>query len=55
LVSGFLSLWLSHQPEATPADFFAELPRFVRDVQPIANCPSCQPKSLAANASVYLR
>ncbi len=55
LVSGFLSLWLSHQPEATPADFFAELPRFVRDVQPIANCPQCKPKSLAANASVFLR
>ena len=55
LVSGFVSLWLSHQPDATPADFFAKLPHFVRDVPPIANCPQCKPKSLAANASVFLR
>lgn len=55
LVAGFLSLWLSHQPDTTPADFFAQLPRFVRDVQPIANCPDCQPRSLAANAQVFLK
>ena len=55
LVAGFLSLWLSHQPDTTPADFFAQLPRFVRDVQPIANCPACQPKSLAASAQVFSR
>lgn len=55
LVAGFLSLWLSHQPNTTPGDFFAQLPRFVRDVQPPNNCPECKPKSLAASADVFLR
>ena len=50
LVSGFLSLWLSHQPETAPEDFFAKLPQFVRDVNPIKECPQCQPKGLAANS-----
>lgn len=53
LVSGFISLWLSHQPHKTPADFLAELPAFVRDVKPIPSCPQCQPKSLAANGQMF--
>ena len=53
LVSGFISLWLSHQPHKTPADFLAELPAFVRNVQAIPSCPSCQPKSLAANSQMF--
>lgn len=53
LVSGFISLWLSHQPNKTPADFLAELPAFARTVQNIASCPTCQPKSLAANRNMF--
>lgn len=53
LVSGFISLWLSHQPNKTPADFTAELSAFVRDVKNIPSCPQCQPKSLAANGQMF--
>lgn len=53
LVSGFIALWLSHLPQKTPADFFAELPSFVRKVMPPPNCPSCQPKSLAAHRDLF--
>jgi serine protease len=53
LVSGFISLWLSYQPEKTTADFFAELPNFVRDVMPVPDCPKCQPKSLVAHSSFF--
>lgn len=53
LVSGFISLWLSHQPHKTPGDFTAELPAFVRDVKAIPSCPQCQPKSLAANGRMF--
>jgi serine protease len=52
LVAGFISLWLSHQPHKTPADFFAELPSFTRDVVPAPNCLNCQPKSLAAHSGL---
>jgi serine protease len=50
IVSGFISLWLSYQPEHTPADFWTELPQFIRDVQPILACPECQPKGLLSPA-----
>lgn len=53
LVSGFISLWLSHQPHKTPEDFTAELHAFVRDVKAIPSCPQCQPKSLAANGRIF--
>lgn len=46
IVSGFISLWLSNQPDKTPADFWKELPKFLRDVQPIAACAECTPKGL---------
>lgn len=53
LVSGFISLWLSHQPHKNPGDFTAELSDFVRDVKTIPSCPQCQPKSLAANGRMF--
>jgi serine protease len=55
LVSGFLSLWLSHQPETIPEDFFAKLPEFVRDVNHIKECPQCLPKGLAANSHFFTK
>ncbi len=48
IVSGFISLWLSNQPDKTPADFWKELPKFLRDVQPIAACAECVPKGLVS-------
>lgn len=47
IVSGFVSLWLSYQPEKTPNDFWKELPKFLRDVQPITACADCIPKGLS--------
>jgi hypothetical protein len=45
-VAGFVSLWLSHHPQKTPAQLFSELPRFLQDVAPSPKCPSCRPKGL---------
>lgn len=53
LVSGFISLWLSHQPHKVPEDFRTELVTFVRDVKAIPGCPDCQPKGLAVNARIF--
>ncbi len=50
LVAGFISFWLSHRPQTSTAEVLAELPQFLRDVEPLAKCPTCQPKSLVANA-----
>lgn len=49
LVSGFIALWLSHQPHKKPADLMSELPQFLRPVEPIEKCADCQPRGLAAN------
>lgn len=49
VVAGFVSLWLSYRPKKTPADFFAELPQFLRDVEAHDKCPSCVPKGISAN------
>jgi serine protease len=46
VVSGFVSLWLSHHPNKTPQQFFDELPRFLQTVEPSPKCPSCAPKGL---------
>ncbi len=50
LVSGFIALWLSHQPHKKPADLVHELPQFLRPVEPIDKCSDCQPRGLAASA-----
>lgn len=52
LVSGFISLWLSHHPEKKPADLVNEFPQFLRDVQSVEKCATCLPRSLAANTTL---
>lgn len=46
LVSGFVSLLLSHKPEMTPAEFMNQLPQFSRSVPPTSKCQECVPKGL---------
>ena len=46
VVAGFISLWLSHDPQKTFADFLREKPKFVRQVEPIAQCAECTPLGL---------
>ena len=48
IVAGYISLWLSHWPEKTRADFLNELDRFTRRVQPVPACSSCVPRGLAS-------
>jgi serine protease len=52
VVSGFVSLWLSQRPDKSPADFWQELPKFLRNVQQSDKCPDCTPKGLAANTAM---
>ena len=40
VVSGFISLWLSHYPDKQVADFDKEMPKFLRTVEPIEKCPN---------------
>jgi serine protease len=47
IVSGFLSLILSHRPEMSPAQFVNDLPKYTRSVNPTEKCPDCTPKGLA--------
>lgn len=54
VVAGFVSLWLSYRPDKTPADFFAELPQFLRDVEVHEKCASCQPKGIAGHINLVL-
>ena len=46
VVAGFISLWLSHHPHKTFADFTREKPKFVRQVLPIEQCAECVPMGL---------
>lgn len=48
VVAGFVSLWLSRNPEKSPADFWQSLPQFLRKVEPIEKCPECVPMGLNA-------
>lgn len=48
LVSGFISLWLSHRPQLQPADWKTHVPRFVRPLDPFPKCPGCTPWGLVA-------
>lgn len=52
VVSGFVSLWLSHQPTKTPRQLFSELPQFLQSVEPINKCPDCRPMGLISSESV---
>ncbi len=49
LVSGFLSLWLSHRPTAAPQDWDAYLDSFVRQVPRLEKCATCNPRGLVAS------
>lgn len=51
VVSGFISLWLSHQPDKQSADFAKEMPKFLRSVEPIEKCPDCTPRGITALAA----
>jgi serine protease len=52
LVSGFLSLWLSHQPNLKPADWQSNVEQFVRSVPPLAKCPECKPYGLVVQRNI---
>lgn len=53
IVSGFLSLWLSHHPSKTPHQLFSELPQFLQAVVPINKCPDCRPMGLISSDSAF--
>jgi serine protease len=48
IVAGFISLWLSHKPEKTTADFLKEMDQFSRQVEPVAACSACVPRGLSS-------
>lgn len=53
LVSGFVSLWLSHFPNKKPENFWQEMPSFIRQVQGQSDqCPDCMPKGLANKTAI---
>jgi serine protease len=52
VVSGFISLWLSHNPNKQTSDFANEMPKFLRSVDPIEKCPDCMPKGITAVAGM---
>jgi serine protease len=52
IVSGFISLWLSHQPNKQSADFWTEMPKFLRTVEPLEKCTECTPKGLAVITAI---
>ena len=52
VVSGFISLWLSHNPDKQSADFAKEMPNFLRPVEPIDKCLDCSPKGVTATSGM---
>lgn len=48
LVSGFISLWISHSPNIRPSDWSIYAKDFVRSVPELAKCPECRPLGLVA-------
>jgi serine protease len=52
LVSGFISLLLSHNFELSPSEFMGELPKFTRAVNSPEKCPDCLPKGLAMTSQL---
>ena len=53
VVSGFVSLWLSHHPTKSPSQLFSELPKFLQAVTPINKCPDCRPMGLISSESAF--
>lgn len=53
VVTGFVSLWLSHHPAKTPHQLFSELPQFLQSVAPISKCPDCRPMGLISSESAF--
>lgn len=47
LVSGFISLLLSHRSTMTPSEFLSQLPKFSRQAKPTDRCLGCTPLGLA--------
>lgn len=47
--AGFISLWLSHNPQKRPSDLSTELSKFLRPVPNLEKCQVCLPKGLSAN------
>lgn len=52
IVAGFISLWLSHNPNKRPADLSRDFSKFLRSVDPHEKCTECIPKGLAASSGV---
>lgn len=52
VVAGFISLWLSHNPNKQPSDLAQELPRFLRQVPALEKCADCIPRGLTAKSGV---
>lgn len=52
VVSGFISLWLSYNPDKQTSDFAIEMQKFLRSVDPIEKCPDCMPKGITAVAGM---
>ena len=52
IVAGFISLWLSHNPNKQPSDLSKELPKFLRQITPIEQCTECAPKGLTATSGI---
>jgi serine protease len=52
LVSGFISLLLSHNFELSPSEFMGELPKFTRAVNSPEKCADCLPKGLAMTSQL---
>ena len=46
VVAGFISLWLSHNPDKTLEDFLSNKARFVQPALPIEKCAQCIPLGL---------
>ncbi len=46
VVAGFISLWLSHNPDKTFDDFLSNKAKFVRPALPIEKCAQCIPLGL---------
>lgn len=53
VVSGFVSLWLSHYPDSTPGQFMRDLPQFLQSVVSHPKCPQCQPKGLISSDTAF--
>lgn len=55
LVSGFLSLWLSYRPNASPQDWTTYVDSFVRQVPRLEKCPDCNPRGLVMQENIMRR